>query len=73
MLVKVKVHPNSKKEKIQKLAESEFEIWVREKAENNLANGRVISAIAGHFGVSDSKIRVVKGRHFPNKILTIDI
>lgn len=72
MYVKVRVYPNTKKEKITKLSEHQFEITVREPAERNLANVRVRELIALEYGVSVKIVRIVTGHHSPSKILDVD-
>lgn len=71
MITRVKVHPDSKKEKIEKLSENRFEIWVKEKAENNFANDRVIELISEHLNKPKNKIRIISGHKRPNKTLDI--
>jgi len=71
MLIKVKVYPGSKKDKIIQKAEDSFEIMVREKPENNKANQRVIEIIAQYFNLPINKIRIVKGTKKRNKIIEI--
>jgi uncharacterized protein YggU (UPF0235/DUF167 family) len=38
MIIKVKVHPNSSKEEIIKIDEGSYEVWIKERAEDNRAN-----------------------------------
>lgn len=71
MLIKIKVFPDSKKEKIVKLGEDRFEIRVREKAKEGRANQRAIELLAEFLGISPDKIKIVKGAKKQNKILKI--
>lgn len=70
MYIKVKVIAGAKKEKIDKKSEDHYEIWVKEKAENNRANERIIE-IFRHLYI-DMIIRIVSGHHSPSKILSLD-
>lgn len=70
MYIKVKVIAGAKKEKIDKKSEDHYEIWVKEKAENNRANERIL-AIFRHLYI-DMIIRIVSGHHSPSKILSLD-
>ncbi len=70
--IHVKVTAGVKKEKIHKINEDHFEVSVREKAERNLANTRVLELIAGYFKVRTSKIRIVNGHHHLSKLLVVE-
>ncbi len=73
MFIKAKVTAGVKKEAILRLGEDSFRISVKEPAERNLANKRVMELIAGHFKVPVGKVRLVNGHHSPSKILSINI
>ncbi|MEI7688877.1 MAG: DUF167 domain-containing protein [Candidatus Nomurabacteria bacterium] len=72
MYIKVKVVVGSKKEKIIKKSLDRFEIWVKEPAERNLANTRVLEIVAGIFGINIKSIRIISGHQSPSKILSIN-
>jgi uncharacterized protein (TIGR00251 family) len=61
MLIKVKFTPNSKKDEIVKKKDDEFEVKVKEKAEEGRANRAVIKVLDNYFKIDESKIRLVKG------------
>jgi uncharacterized protein YggU (UPF0235/DUF167 family) len=70
MYIKVKVIPDSKHEKVEQLKDDEYRIWVKEPAEHNSANTKVLSLIRDMFpGVS---VRIISGHHSPSKILSIN-
>jgi uncharacterized protein (TIGR00251 family) len=71
MLIKVKVFPEAKEEGIVKRADDEFEVRVKEKAEEGRANRAVIRMLANYFKISESKIRLIKGFKERNKIFEI--
>jgi len=71
MLIKVKCHPSSKKELINKKDENSFEIYLREKPERGEANKKIFEILANHFNISQKKIRLIKGARSPNKIFEI--
>jgi uncharacterized protein (TIGR00251 family) len=73
MYIKVRVFPKSKKEEIKKVSENRFEIKVKEKAERNMANNRIIEIISDEFGVSRGKVKIVNGHQSPSKMLSVDI
>ncbi|MFM2357797.1 MAG: hypothetical protein RJA61_534 [Candidatus Parcubacteria bacterium] len=73
MYIKIRVEPGSKKETFEKESEDHFKIAVKEKAERNMANKRILLLIARHFGVVVGKVRIISGHHSPSKIIAIDI
>lgn len=73
MYIKAKVIAGMKKEKFLQTSKDHFEIAVREKAERNMANSRVIELIAMHFSVTKNKVRIINGHHSPSKLLAVDI
>lgn len=58
MIIMVKVKPNSKEDKIEKIAEREYVIYVKEPAEDNKANIRLVNMLAKEFDVSFNKIKI---------------
>ena len=72
MLIKLKVFPNSKKEKIIKKSEDSFEVKIKAKPIEGKANRELIRVLSSYFRVSESKIRLVKGLRKRNKIIEIN-
>lgn len=60
------------REEFVKKSEDHFEISVREKAERNMANGRVLALLAEHFKIPKNKIRIVNGHRSPSKLLVVE-
>ena len=71
MYIHVKVNADSKKEEVKEKSSDHFEISVREPAERNLANTRVVEVMALHLGIPKSHIRIINGHHSPTKLLSI--
>ncbi|MEK7066280.1 MAG: DUF167 family protein [Patescibacteria group bacterium] len=71
MYIKVKATPGVKKELITKVSEDTFRVSVKEKAERNMANGRIREVLAEYFALPLSKIRLVSGHRSPSKIFDI--
>jgi uncharacterized protein YggU (UPF0235/DUF167 family) len=69
--IKVKATPGAKKESWAQLSEDTFAAAVREKAERNLANGRIIELVALHFRVPTKNVRIVTGHRSPSKIIAV--
>lgn len=73
MMVRVKVYADAGKETFTKQSDSEFEISVREPPLNNMANRRVCSLLAAHFGVDVRSVRIEAGHRSPRKTISIAI
>jgi uncharacterized protein YggU (UPF0235/DUF167 family) len=72
MYIHVIVTAGMKKESFKKKSKDHFEISVKEKAERNMANNRVLELVAEHFNVSKNKVRIVNGHRHPSKLLVIE-
>ena len=76
MFINVKVFPDSKKESVVRKSENSFEIRVKEKAEQNLANKAAINkaaikALVFKLGISPAKLRLIKGAKSRSKFFDI--
>ena len=70
--IHAKVTAGAKKEFLKQKSEDHFEVSVREKAENNMANKRVLELVSLHFKIPISKIRIVNGHRSPSKLLVVE-
>ena len=70
--IKVKVQAGAKKEILKQVSENRFEISVKEKAERNMANKRILEMLADFFKLSEGKVRIINGHQSPSKLLVID-
>jgi len=68
MKIKVKVHSNSSQEKIIKISEKEFEIWLKEKPIYGRANDKIEKILKKEFGF---KIKILSG--FNSKIKFVEV
>ncbi|MFT5360244.1 MAG: hypothetical protein ACI88L_000735 [Candidatus Paceibacteria bacterium] len=73
MYIKVIVAAKSKKELFTQKGDNSFVARVKEPAERNLANRRVIELLAEHYKVAPGKIKIVNGHHHPSKLLSVDL
>ena len=71
MKIFVKTRPNSKNESVKKLSESNFEICVKEPPVKGLANAAIVKALARHFGVPPSAVKITSGHTSRQKIVAI--
>lgn len=70
--IHIKVTAGAKKESFKQKNKDHFEISVREKAERNMANARVLELVASHFKISKNKVRIVNGHRSPSKLLVVE-
>ena len=71
MFLKVKLHPKSKKQKIEKLSDDKFEIWVKSKAEENKANYEMLELLSEFLEIEKKNLRLISGHHRPGKMIEI--
>lgn len=70
-LIRIKIFPGIKKERVRVLLEDKLEVYVKEKPEQGKANVRMIELLAKHFDVSEKKLKIIKGSKTRNKIVKI--
>ncbi|OGI60873.1 hypothetical protein A2814_03040 [Candidatus Nomurabacteria bacterium RIFCSPHIGHO2_01_FULL_38_19] len=70
--VHVKVTAGARKESFKQKSEDHFEISVKEKAQKNMANTRVLELVAEYFKVSKAKVRIINGHKHPSKLIVVD-
>ncbi len=66
-LVKVYVFANSKKEKVRKIDEDVFEIYVKEPPRQNMANRRIAEILSVEYGVDKRCVKLITGHKSPRK------
>jgi len=70
MIIKVKVKPSAKQNKIEERNGSYF-VRVKEKAEKGKANKKVIELLSEYFKVPKSNVEIKTGEKSRNKIVKI--
>ena len=68
MKISVRAKPNSKTEYVEEMGEGTLVVAVKEPPVEGRANAAIIRAIADHFGVSLSQVRLLSGPTSRNKI-----
>ena len=71
MYIHIKVTASAKEEKIEKKSDTQFVVFVREKAERNMANKRIIEIFREIYNTG--KVRIINGHHSTSKLLSVDI
>ena len=72
MKISVRVKPNAKKIKVEKIEERVFSVWVDEPPSKGRANKRLIEILSDYFKVPKRSVRIVKGETSRNKIIEIE-
>lgn len=71
MFIKVKVHPDSKRDVVRKKETDSYEIWTKAPAERGLANAAALRALAAELTVDVRKLMLIKGARSPAKIIKL--
>jgi len=70
MYIHVKARTGMKEEKTERISADHYEISVKEPAERNLANKRILEIVRRmHPG---AQVRIINGHHSPSKLVSID-
>ncbi len=70
MYIKIKVKAGAREEKVVKKSDDHYDISVREKAEANAANRRILEIISDIY--KTKKVRIISGHHEPGKIISVE-
>lgn len=73
MKVSVLVKPNSKKEGVEVVSETEFVVRVNAPPIDGRANERVIELMAKHLGLPKSRFEIVSGQRGKRKTLAVKV
>jgi len=68
--IRVKIKPNSRTEELSQEGDS-FIVKVREPPRQGRANQAVIKLLAQHFGVPQSRVRIISGLRSRNKVIEV--
>jgi uncharacterized protein (TIGR00251 family) len=71
MRIKVKVKPNTGRNELKKISDDFFEARVSVPPEKGKANKRVIELLSKHFKISKSRINLISGYTFKEKVFEI--
>ncbi len=71
MKIFVRAKPNSKNEKVEKINDAHFSASVKEPPQEGKANEAISGALARHFRVARSQIRLVSGHSSRQKVFEI--
>jgi uncharacterized protein YggU (UPF0235/DUF167 family) len=70
MYIHIRVLTNQKKELVEKISENKYRVHLRQKAERNMANDRILEIFSQLY--KNQKIRIINGAKEPTKLLSIE-
>ena len=70
MYIHVKAKTGARKEEVNKISADHFEVTVKEPAEMNLANKRILAIIKAVY--PGMQVKIVNGHHSPSKLLSVE-
>lgn len=70
--IRVHAFPGSKKELVKKIADNEYEIFVREKAERGEVNKRIIALLQELPEIPQGRMQMLSGHRSPTKMLCVN-
>lgn len=71
MRIYLKAKPGAKKNKVSRIDDSHFRVWVKEMPVRGRANKAVTEALAGYLKVPKSRIKIISGETSRQKIAEI--
>ena len=71
MKILVTAKPGAKTEKVEKIGDNHFAVFVKERAKEGEANKAIEKALADHFGVKPYEVEIVSGHMAKNKLVEI--
>jgi len=71
MRIVVSAKPNSKGDKVEKIDDTHFRVWVKEPPVKGRANAAIVKLLASHFGVRKNNVRIVSGLFQKKKVIEV--
>ena len=69
--INVKAKPNSREEKVEKIDENNFVVFVKEPPIKGKANEAIRNALAMYFKIASARVKITAGYTSRNKIIEI--
>jgi len=71
MKINVKVKTNAKENKVEKIDDKIYKVFVIESPKEWKANDAIIELLADYFDVSKSNVEIIRGKTSKNKVIEI--
>lgn len=72
MKIIVKAKPNSRENRVQKIDESNFVVFIKEAPREGRANEAIIKLLAKYFNTSPLLVEILSGRNARTKVIKIN-
>lgn len=70
-LLRVKVHPDSSRDRLERKSPDAYEIWVKAPPEQGRANAAVLALLKREPELAARRLRIIKGATSPSKIVSV--
>ena len=71
MYIRVNLTPKAKKEKVERVNATTFNISVKEPAQRNQANRRLCQLVGNELGFLPREVKIISGHHSRKKLISI--
>ncbi len=71
MYIRVDITPEAKANSLRRITSEKYEITVRNKAEHNFANKKMLELLADELKVPVTRLRIISGHHHPHKLIAL--
>jgi len=71
MSISVKIKTNSGREKVEKISDSEYLLWVKAPPQNGRANKAALALLSDFLDVPKTRLVIIRGHKSRNKTITI--
>lgn len=71
MKLVLKVKPGAKQNRVEKIAENQFKVWVKAPPAEGRANQAVIEILAEYLNLPKSKLEIVQGLSGKSKVVLV--
>lgn len=71
MYIKIRAFPDFHSDKIEKIANDKFNVFVKASAKNGQANKAICNLVSEYFGNPEGGVKIVSGHLGPSKLLQV--
>lgn len=71
MKIFIKAKPNAKEDRIKKIDDTHFEVFVKEPPVQGRANGAIIKALADFLNIAPSRLSIISGHTSRRKVINV--
>ncbi len=73
LTITARVHPRSRKPGVRRLGPHEYSVYVASPPEKGAANREAVAALAAHWGIPASSVRIVRGEKSRSKFILLEL